>query len=29
MKQVDRGGNPLYTITDDGRAWLTDFQAEA
>ena len=26
MKQVDRGANPLYTITDDGRAWLADFQ---
>jgi len=26
MKQVDRGANPLYTITADGRAWLTDFE---
>ena len=26
MQQIDRGGYPLYTITDDGRAWLTDFE---
>mgnify|MGYP002760870612 FL=1 len=26
MQQIDRGGHPLYTITDDGRAWLADFE---
>jgi len=26
MQQIDRGGHPLYTITDAGEAWLTDFQ---
>ena len=27
MKQIDRGGHPLYAITDDGRAWLADFES--
>jgi len=26
MERVDRGGHTLYRITDDGRAWLTDFK---
>jgi len=27
MERVDRGGHTLYRITDDGRAWLADFES--
>jgi len=26
MQQIDRGGHPLYAITDAGEAWLADFE---